>query len=625
MPAAKKPLNREQVLEILYPRKETVRGNRFTQDTPITPDVWILFATHPDGLLHELLLSPSRRRSVSELVQAVRISLEKMGGDAEARVIYNQTHVMARVTFRELVRAILPLSIWWTREIHADPTGVFSALPALAKEPELVKLMLDPAELRSQKVGMIYPEHLLHMARIVGCLSLGEAIPSSEKRRLPYFKRALQALGAMFNDAAIAALWQDLTNQDIDPRRAPLWRVYENRQAESALYYSRKTVKADAAERVFDISCSSLRWAVVDSGIDATHEAFGGPKLDESRISRTYDFTRLREILYSNAEDSQISKNSQFQQLDEPQKTEIRLQLQKRLKTGKAIDWDLLEPVLRVSNENYVPPENEHGTHVAGILAANLKKSGDAPADSASSDDDDNVDLLGMCPDLNLYDMRVFDKEGHGDEFVILAALQFIRHLNANKDQTMVHGVNLSFSLKHSVASYACGSTPVCEEAIRLVASGVVVVAAAGNRGYDSKAAEGFGQYQDTTITDPGNAEDVITVGATHRQMPHKYGVSYFSSRGPTGDGRMKPDIVAPGEKIVSTIPGNETATLDGTSMAAPHVSGAAALLLGRHRELVGQPRRVKEILCSTATDLGRERSFQGAGLLDVLRALQSV
>jgi hypothetical protein len=59
--------------------------------------------------------------------------------------------------------------------------------------------------------------------------------------------------------------------------------------------------------------------------------------------------------------------------------------------------------------------------------------------------------------------------------------------------------------------------------------------------------------------------------------------------------------------------------------MAAPHVSGAAALLLGRYDELVGRPRRVKTILCDTATDLGRERSFQGHGMLDVLRALQSI
>ena len=58
--------------------------------------------------------------------------------------------------------------------------------------------------------------------------------------------------------------------------------------------------------------------------------------------------------------------------------------------------------------------------------------------------------------------------------------------------------------------------------------------------------------------------------------------------------------------------------------MAAPHVSGAAAMLLARYEELIGQPRRVKRILCESATDLGRERSFQGHGMLDVLRAFQS-
>ena len=64
---------------------------------------------------------------------------------------------------------------------------------------------------------------------------------------------------------------------------------------------------------------------------------------------------------------------------------------------------------------------------------------------------------------------------------------------------------------------------------------------------------------------------------------------------------------------------------MDGTSMAAPHVSGAAALLMARHRELSGQPARIKQVLCSSATDLGRERHYQGHGMLDILRALQSV
>ena len=59
--------------------------------------------------------------------------------------------------------------------------------------------------------------------------------------------------------------------------------------------------------------------------------------------------------------------------------------------------------------------------------------------------------------------------------------------------------------------------------------------------------------------------------------------------------------------------------------MAAPHVSGGAALLMGRYRELIGDPRRIKAILTSTASDLGRESYFQGHGLVDVLRAMQSI
>jgi subtilisin family serine protease len=158
----------------------------------------------------------------------------------------------------------------------------------------------------------------------------------------------------------------------------------------------------------------------------------------------------------------------------------------------------------------------------------------------------------------------------------------------------------------------------------RVVASGVVVVAAAGNAGY--RTGEGGGQsYEAISITDPGNAEEVITVGATHRSKPHTYGVSYFSSRGPTGDGRRKPDLVAPGEKIMAPVPNGGAKALDGTSMAAPHVSGAAALLMAGHPELRGEPARIKQILCEAATDLGRERNFQGHGMVDILRALQAV
>jgi subtilisin family serine protease len=119
--------------------------------------------------------------------------------------------------------------------------------------------------------------------------------------------------------------------------------------------------------------------------------------------------------------------------------------------------------------------------------------------------------------------------------------------------------------------------------------------------------------------------------------MPHVYGVSYFSSKGPTGDGRAKPDLVAPGEKILSCATGTLLSNMpleeqrsnyvedSGTSMAAPHVSGAIAAFLSIRREYIGEPEKVKEVFMSTATDLKRERYFQGAGLVDLMRAIQSV
>jgi subtilisin family serine protease len=179
-------------------------------------------------------------------------------------------------------------------------------------------------------------------------------------------------------------------------------------------------------------------------------------------------------------------------------------------------------------------------------------------------------------------------------------------------------------SIPYEFRAHGCGATPVCVACDRLSSSGVVVIAAAGNRGWNEGELS-FLSNVFCSITDPGNAREVITVGSTHSAKPHTFGVSYFSSRGPTGDGRIKPDIVAPGEQIRGPIRGDAEDESDGTSMAAPFVSGAAAMLLARHRELIGNPARVKRILCQSATDLGREKYFQGHGLVDVLRALQSV
>jgi subtilisin family serine protease len=209
-----------------------------------------------------------------------------------------------------------------------------------------------------------------------------------------------------------------------------------------------------------------------------------------------------------------------------------------------------------------------------------------------------------------------------------------------------IHGVNLSVGYEFAAEWYACGQSPLCVEVDKTVRSGVVVVVAAGNTGYvtlNPKFATDVTKFTaGMTINDLGNAERAITVGSTHRDSPRTFGVSYFSSRGPTGDGRHKPDLVAPGERITSAAAGKNLELVkqskpegfdgaavyveeSGTSMAAPHVSGAIAAFLSVQREMIGRPEDVKQIFVSSAISLGRNPSFEGGGLVDLLRALESV
>jgi len=212
--------------------------------------------------------------------------------------------------------------------------------------------------------------------------------------------------------------------------------------------------------------------------------------------------------------------------------------------------------------------------------------------------------------------------------------------VNGDPKLLRIHGVNISIGYDFDAEMFACGQSPLCIEVDRLVNSGVVVVVAAGNTGYGKVFAERASKAGlSNTINDPGNASLAITVGATHRDKPHTYGVSYFSSKGPTGDGRLKPDLVAPGERITScavgallkanggSIPDKPSAYIDdsGTSMAAPHVSGAVAAFLSIRQEFIQRPADVKRIFLESATPLGRERYFEGRGLVDLMRAIQSV
>jgi hypothetical protein len=291
-------LNRQQVLDIVFPRSTTLRGQRFTQDTPILVDVWVAFAGHP-GERQELLLTPHRETNVQKLAREVQTRLTAEDPESTSGVIYNQSHVLARVTLRELIRVVLPLSYWWAREVQRPYGGrVGELLDGLLARENFDELLMVPA---SQDREHRYSEDLLDFIRIAGLIAIDQAAPPQPTRT------------TVLRDAVLAL--SDLLKDVPPPPAEPLlWNVFCNRAVTGAVAESRNAIKADAAERLFQITCRGICWAVIDSGVDATHPAFVDAEATArdnvtyrphlpipprySRVVRTYDFTRLRDILY---------------------------------------------------------------------------------------------------------------------------------------------------------------------------------------------------------------------------------------------------------------------------------------------------------------------------------------
>jgi subtilisin family serine protease len=271
-----------------------------------------------------------------------------------------------------------------------------------------------------------------------------------------------------------------------------------------------------------------------------------------------------------------------------------------------------------------------HGTHVAGIIAGEYSFS--------ATDSEKPARFAGMAPETSLYGFKVLDDRGNGRDAWIIKALDAIADINdEHAGHLMIAGINLSLGGAFDPSVYGCGHSPICQELRRLWGQGVLICLAAGNEGYVLlQAANGeIPSNMDLSIGDPANLDEAIAVGSIHKTNPHTYGVSYFSSRGPTADGRSKPDLVAPGERILSALHdirrnGNGVVVSDlyvemsGTSMAAPHVSGLLAGFLSARREFVGYPTRVKEILLAHCTTLNRDRYVQGAGMPNSIRMLSN-
>ena len=234
-----------------------------------------------------------------------------------------------------------------------------------------------------------------------------------------------------------------------------------------------------------------------------------------------------------------------------------------------------------------------HGSHVAGILGSN--GSGSV--------------YIGIAPASNILNLRVLDQNGNGTDATVIAAIDTAIALAKTYNIRVIN-----MSLGRPVFEPAA-LDPLCQAVEQAWKAGIVVVVAAGNDGRDNSAGtSGYG-----TITAPGNDPYVITAGAMKTEGTTTRtddNIASYSSKGPTAfDHYVKPDIVAPGNLVVSTMMGAETLSqeygtsnrinpsffiLSGTSMATPVVSGAAALLIQKNPSLT--PDQVKARLMRTAT-----------------------
>jgi serine protease AprX len=294
------------------------------------------------------------------------------------------------------------------------------------------------------------------------------------------------------------------------------------------------------------------------------------------------------------------------------------------LDSGVAADPDLVSPANRIlasvnfADQRIVADPGGHGTHVAGIIAGNGTRSAG--------------EFVGVAPEANIVDVRVLGRTGSGRISSVVRGIEWVL---AHRATYNIRVINLSFGAPTPTSYRTDPMSAAVEIAWR---RGLVVVAAAGNGGPGRD-----------TLASPGIDPYVITVGAAddHGTASQRDDtLAPFSSWG-TANSNAKPDLLAPGRRIVSIrvqgsaldslFPdhvvvahnGSTYLRLSGTSMATPVVSGAVALVLQGRPTL--SPDQVKALLVGTAQPFGQDSGVAlpdpaaaGAGLLDALGAVQS-
>jgi serine protease AprX len=255
---------------------------------------------------------------------------------------------------------------------------------------------------------------------------------------------------------------------------------------------------------------------------------------------------------------------------------------------GKVLGWKDY-----VSGKTAPYDDNGHGTHCASTIAG---------------EGDGNPLYKGVAPGAALVGIKVLDRKGNGSMSNVTAGIDWAVQ---NKNTYGIEAISLSLGTDSS--SDGTDSTSLAVN--NAFDNGIAVLVAAGNAGP--------GKY---TIGSPGAAEKAITVGAMADVGEKGFSLAYFSSRGPTADGRVKPDIAAPGVNIMAAKSNTTSSYISysGTSMATPFTAGTVALMFDSNPSLT--PAQVKSIITSTSLDWGNSGKDidYGYGRLDTYAAVKT-
>src|ERR1044072_5042255 len=275
------------------------------QNSPVLGDVWVAYAVKPSDAI-DLLITPHMTapagpvaRVIADRVRALKLKRVK---SEESKVAYLQGLVAAKLFFEELLRIIVPLTQWWNESKIQDGLKPYLKGDHLRKKVQDMMSWAkaetdeDPAQPLEDFATFSALDRYISLAGIILwtatenkdknlSLGAGEALTQLDSPD-PIVERLREAFDTILSKPKPGA-----------PKPQTLiWQVSLNRKALPALERSVPSVKGDAARTLFNVNCSKINWAVLDSGIDGNHPGLNG-KDGKSRIVKAFDFSNIREIV----------------------------------------------------------------------------------------------------------------------------------------------------------------------------------------------------------------------------------------------------------------------------------------------------------------------------------------